>query len=393
MTANRYQALTVVPDAEGYILGRRGADDFVAVPEIGGQVILWLQAGVAVDDCAARASEAVGQDVDVADFLADLTAAGILTEDAEPPPPERPPPGHRIGRVFFGPVALGIQAALVVAGIVLLVSDPALRPSYHDGVPFAVPLVSIFTVTTVSLILTIIHELAHKLAAAWLGVYGRISFGRRLFFLVAQTDVTGLWVLPRWKRVIPLVAGMLVDGAIAAAFLILQETAGNLGSPTTEIVRAAVLVNVGGIIGQLEVYMRTDFYAVFLVVTGRKNLWAMKGAVARRLIRRPSAEDAELLAAAGPKDIFWARFYLVLYLPGVAVATWYFVVFRLQAMVSMLRLSWAALDGGVWSAAGGVLAIVLIVVPTGIGLLGAGRSAVRTVRELARVSSSPGGSR
>jgi putative peptide zinc metalloprotease protein len=380
---NRYQAIIVVPDGDGFILGRSAVADFVAVPRIGGQISQWLQSDMSIEDSAARAVEVGGQQIDIAGFLADLEAAGILND--RPPPVVRPPFGCGLGRVLFGRIGLTVQTVLVVVGLVLLVTDPALRPAYRDGVPFAVPLASILIIATLAMVLTIVHELAHKLAAAQLGVHGRISFGRRLFFIVAQTDVTGPWVSPRKKRAIPLVAGILIDAAIVAALLVVRKTWGDqLGSPTTEIIPAAVFGNVGAIVGQTAVYMRTDFYALFLVLTGRKNLWALKGAIVRQLIRRTNAEDDELLAAGGPADIFSARCYLLLYVPGVAIACWYYFAFRLQAAFRLIELSWSEIAAAFLNAIGGVLAILLIIVPTVIGLVGAGRSTVRGIRQLTR---------
>ncbi|WP_157494528.1 hypothetical protein [Kutzneria sp. 744] len=370
------QAVTVVPDGDGYLLGRRGGPDFVEVPAVGGRIVLWLQEGLSVAECTARAGEMVGEPVDVDDFLHDLTEAGILSD--EEPPADTPPFGHRLGRVLFGPVGLAAQAALVVIGLMLLVVDPALRPDYHDGVPFTVPLASLLSITVVSAVLTVIHEMAHKLAAAQYGVYGRISFGRRLFFIVAQTDVTGLWVLPRRRRAVPLVAGILIDAAIVAVLVILQEFVG-----PDPIMRVAVFINVGAIVAQTAVYMRTDFYALFLVLTNSKNLWELKGAVFRRLIRRAGHDDLDLIGAATPRELFWARAYLLLYVPGVAIAFSYYFGFTLRATLRVIGLAVSAIPDGGWSAIGGVVALLVILVPMGFGLIGAARSAIAAIRRAA----------
>jgi putative peptide zinc metalloprotease protein len=368
------QAVTVVPDGDGYLLGRRGSPDFVEVPEIGGKIVLWLQEGLSVDECAARAGTAVGEEVNIQEFLDDLTEAGVLT-DEEPIADDGPPFGHRLGRILFGPVGLTAQAALVVTGLALLAVEPWLRPNYHDGVPFQVPLASLLTITLVSAVLTINHEMAHKLAAAQYGVYGRISFGRRLFFIVAQTDVTGLWALPRWKRVVPLAAGMLVDGTTISILLILQEFLG-----PDPIMRVAVFVKIGGIVAQTAVYMRTDFYALFLVLTNSKNLWELKGAVFRKLMRRAGPPDLELIEGATRRELVWARVYLLLYVPGVVIAFSYYFGLTLRATLQVIGLALAAIPTGVLPAIGGVVALLVILVPMGFGLTGAARSAVATIR-------------
>ncbi|MFI9384434.1 hypothetical protein [Kutzneria sp. NPDC052558] len=372
------KAVTVVPDGDGYLLGRRGSPDFVEVPEIGGRIVLWLQDGLSVEECEARASDAVGEAVDVRDFLNDLAEAGILV-DEEPTVGDGPPFGHRVGRILFGPVGLAVQVALVLTGLVLLVVDPALRPDYRDGVPFPIPLASLLTITVVSGVRTVIHEMAHKLAAAQFGVYGRISFGRRLFFIVAQTDVTGLWTLPRWKRAVPLAAGILIDAAIAAILVTLQLFVGH-----DPLLRVAVFLNVGGIVAQTAVYMRTDLYALFLALTNSKNLWELKGAVFRTLIRRANPHDRELIAEATPRELFWARAYLVLYIPGVTIAFSYYFGFTLRATLRVIELALSAIPTGGLAAIGGVLALLVILVPMGFGLTGAARSAITALRRTLR---------
>jgi len=262
---------------------------------------------------------------------------------------------------------------------VLLVVDPTLRPDYHDGVPFSIPLASLLTITVVSAVRTVIHEMAHKLAAAQFGVYGRISFGRRLFFIVAQTDVTGLWALPRRKRAVPLIAGILIDAAIAAILVILQLFLGH-----DPILRVAVFLNLGGIVAQTAVYMRTDLYALFLALTNSKNLWELKGAVFRTLVRRANPHDEDLIGEATPQQLFWARAYLLLYIPGVTIAFSYYFGFTLRATIRVIELALSAIPTGGLAAVGGVIALLVILVPMGFGLTGAARSAIAAIRRAVR---------
>jgi putative peptide zinc metalloprotease protein len=385
---NRYQAVTVVADKDGYVLGRRESAEFVSVPEIGGQVLLWLQEGRTIDDVTFRAGELAGQEVDVEDFLATLENAGVLpaVSDAEEVAGGRPF-GQRFGRIVFGPVGMLIQLGIVVAGLVELVRHAELRPTYSDYVPFSAPLPSLLTTMAVSMVLTVIHEMAHKLGAAGLGVYGRISFGRRLFFIVAQTDVTGLWALPRRQRFLPLAAGMLANAVMAALLVVVQVWWGDaLGDSATAVARAIVMINVGAIIAQSAVYLRTDFYAILLVISGSRNLWALKGAVARQLIRRPTPDDLTLIESSRRAEIRWARCYLALYLPGIAVATWFYLRFTLRATLKLIRMAWSLITHSGLSLTGvaAALALLLIVVPTSLGLLGAARAAVATLRRTAR---------
>lgn len=398
-TQNRYRTISVVPEGDGFVLGRPGLADFVAVPEIGGRIIQWLQTGESVETCAARAGELAGQEVDVADFLADLEAAGVLSPETEATggatagavadeTVAAQPPGHRIGKILYGPIGLAVHGVIAVTGLVLFLTRADLRPNYHDAIPFQVPVQSLLTMAALVIVVATVHEFAHKLAAARVGVHGRISFGRRLFTIMAQTDLTGLWALPRKKRFVPLAVGLLTDTTIAGLMIILQATfADALGPVGVSIARGIVFIDIGAIVGQASVYLRSDFYALFLVLTGSRNLWTLKGALARRLIRRTTTEDELVIDDARPREVFWARFYLGLYLPGIAFACWYYVTFRIRATIRLIELSLHSIRDAAsvnLLFLGGILALLLILVPLSVGLIGALRSAYRTLSGMIR---------
>src|SRR5205823_1988045 len=66
-----------------------------------------------------------------------------------------------------------------------------------------------------------LHELAHLLAARACGVPARIRPGRRLWFIVAETDMTGIWLASKRQRYLAFLAGPLADVVSAAVLLVL----------------------------------------------------------------------------------------------------------------------------------------------------------------------------
>ena len=169
MRDSRYAALSVVPDGDGYVLGSRYSRDFVAVPAIGGEVVRWLQAGYTVEESAERAALRMGEPVDVAGFVAGLTAAGLLPaddaapddaapDDAAPPPRTVSPGARRAGRILFGPAGLTVQAALAAVAAVVLLAVPAARPRYADAIVTGVPLLSLLIVAAVGTASALVHE-------------------------------------------------------------------------------------------------------------------------------------------------------------------------------------------------------------------------------------------
>jgi hypothetical protein len=188
---------------------------------------------------------------------------------------------------------------------------------------------------------------------------------------------------------VPLVAGPLSDAA-TLGLLLAAEAALSPGLPMS-LVRALVFIKVSGIAFQFEVFMRTDFYALFVVATGCRNLWGTKGAVARRAIHRASAEDLDLLASVHPREIRWARLYLLLYLPGVAWTVWYFVTFALPATIKLASMSIGAIAShGVVSLLGaaGLLALAITATTSVFILRGLARSVTRLARTIAAHDSS-----
>jgi putative peptide zinc metalloprotease protein len=389
--ANRYAALSLVRDGDGYVIGSRHSRTFVAVPEIGGMVVGWLQDGQTIAQCADRAAKQMGEPVDVADFVEGLTAAGLLLppDDGGLPDAAQADAGpaewaQRAGKILFGRAGLFLQCTLAIGGLGALVAMPDLRPHYTDVIVSQVALLSMVVVAVLATVSGLVHECAHVLAAAARGVPSRVSISRRMITIVYQTDLTRLWGVSRRQRVVPLVAGPLSDAA-TLGLLLAAEEALSPGLPMS-LVRALVFIKVSGIAFQFEVFMRTDFYALFVVATGCRNLWGTKGAVARRAIRRATAEDLDLLASVHPREILWARLYLLLYVPGVAWTMWYFITFALPATIKLASMSVGAIAShGVVSPLGaaGLLALAITATTTVFILRGLHRTITRLARTIA----------
>jgi hypothetical protein len=70
-----------------------------------------------------------------------------------------------------------------------------------------------------------LHELCHWLAARAEGVAAKVRIDRRLYFFVFETDLTGLWGLPRRRRYWPMLIGLGFDTVILATVLALRLAA------------------------------------------------------------------------------------------------------------------------------------------------------------------------
>ena len=390
--AGRYGALTVVRDGDGYVLGSQRSADFVAVPDIGGRVVRWLREGASVGECAQRAAEICGESVDVAGFLDGLVQAGLLAADDGPGADDGAGAGEElaawkraVGRVLFGPAGLTGQGLLAAAAVVIMVSQPRVRPAYTDAIATGVPLLSILFIAVLGTVLGLAHEFAHVLAAWAAGVSSRVSISRRMFAVVYQTDLTRLWGVPRRARIVPLLAGLVFDAATIGVLTLLELTGlAGASSLTTHLIREVVFLNVSAIAFQFLIFLRTDVYALFVLATGGKHLWDTKGAISRKAVGRATAADLALLASVGRREIFWAKIFLCLYAPGVLFTTWYFVAYALPAWrkITVTALHAAISRPVSLSGAAGAIAVALTVASTGYVLWGLARTLSRIGRQL-----------
>jgi putative peptide zinc metalloprotease protein len=385
LTRDRFAALTVVADGDGYVLGHPASADFVAVPAIGGHVVHWLQAGHGLKECARRAEDEMGEPVDVAGFVEGLTQAGLLPEETVGSGSLHPRKRFA-GRLLFGPVGLAVQTALTAFGVVALIAAPAARPDYRDALASTVPLVSQVAIILISVMLGMTHELGHVLAAWAVGVSSRISISRRMIAIVFQTDLTRLWTVPRRRRAVPLLAGLLVDGAIVGLLVLAELTVLRGASPwLVHLARTIVFLNVGAVAPQFLIFLRTDIYALFVLATGSRNIWGAKSALLRGLVRRDTAADRALLTGLGPREVRWAKVFLALYVPGVLLVTWYAVVFLIPAVARLVRIALHGLvDHGIASLTGGAAAASLAITAASTIFIGYGlaRNVSRLVRRV-----------
>lgn len=347
----RLHDLTWRPDGAEWIVGRRETRTFVAVPEAGIRVIRLLERGLSVGQAQERALAETGEELDVAEFVRDLIGLGFVAEAAGLPvatEPVRPPTLPRLRpehvRFLLSPLLPLLPAALVAAALIALVRHPELVPTYRSLLWSDRGSVVILSGALVGWSILLLHELAHLAVARAAGVPGRIGFGTRLQFLVAQTDISGIELAPRRHRLTAYLAGIAVNLAVAStAFLLLPVTAP--GSAPHRLLAATVLWALLPLTFQLMVFMRTDVYFVLQDLTGCRDLYGDGRAHARhlagRLLRR-RAPDADPTRALPPAERRAVRVYSVIQVVGTTLCLAGLALYTLPAD---LRLILTALAG------------------------------------------------
>ncbi len=315
-----FHPLVFHTDGGGTTVGRLATGTFVQLPPDGAALLRRLVDGDPPSAAARWYLHTYGEPIDVPGFVADLVDLEFVLDD-DAAPPDQPLRWSRLGCWVFSPWGLLAFVGLLIAWGVAMARSPVLVPT-HEDVLFT-PYMSVMAVTVllVQVPLVLLHEAAHMLAGRRIGLPSRLSIGRRLHMLVFQTTMNGLVVVPRGKRILPIVAGVLCDLAMMAFLTLIaagtRHPDGSL-SLVGGVALATSYVTLLRILWQCYFFLRTDFYYLVTTVLGcidlhDTTLQLMKNTV-RRWFGRPARHDPRLWS---PRDHAVARWYSVLTVLGV----------------------------------------------------------------------------
>lgn len=354
--------LSVVPQGDQFLVGDSDTGTFVLLPDVGVVVLDGLRAGVAPDALAAVAMARAGEPVDIAAFVDALQELGFVSPadapDAthqqetagiapDPTPSTRPVRARLLdglAHAAYGRVAWTGYATAALVVIALLLGRPSLWPRVSDLFFLSTPARSLAALTLLTYLLALAHEGGHWLAARAIGVPASVSIGRRLYALTLETDLTGLYAVPSRRRFGPLLAGMAFDTTVLAAVLTTRAAEGwadtSRSGGVAGLLAALTFVQVAALGTQLCVFVRTDVYALLVCATGCVDLYRTTQLSVLQATRLARPRHLDELAAAPARDRQVARWYGWLWLPGMGLAAWSFVVYFLPAVLR--TVAWMA---------------------------------------------------
>src|SRR3982751_5091343 len=216
------------------VVGRPDIGAFFAVPAYAVELLDALAQGKTVGEAQDLHREQYGESPDLPEFLDLLERKGIVRPKTRavtiPASPRAVIAKARryhfqqispatAQRLFSRPVLL-VYRVLIALALGAVAVNPALLP---DRNALYFPEHRFFYALSLVIIgcsAVFLHEMGHLLAAKALGVNARLSISHRLWMIVAETDLTGLWSVPKHKRYFPMIAGPLID-MVSASILIL----------------------------------------------------------------------------------------------------------------------------------------------------------------------------
>lgn len=302
-------------------VGRADVDGYVVLPAEGAGLLRQLEAGLTPGEAADWYERTYGEGVDIDGFLDDLDELGFLREPGEAARSAVPVRWERLARAVFSPAGAGCLAGALIACVIVMLRSPSLVPGYHD-LFFTRYMTILELVTFVGQFpLILLHETAHALAGRRLGLRTRLSVGRRMYYVVFVTEMDGLVTVPRRKRYLPMLAGMLTDLLVLAILILVaaitRRPDGAL-SLAGNVALAFAYLTLLRVAWQFFFYLQTDLYYVIVTVLGCVDLQGTARRVLRdrldRALRRPVSPDG--LASAHPRDLAVASWYSWLLLVG-----------------------------------------------------------------------------
>lgn len=324
-------------------VGRADTGVFIALPMEGVSLIRMLTGRMPLSEAADRFRATYGVDVDVLDFVRELSGCGFLNTVDGVVLPEQPESGsvtephgwrllaglpqRRVKWLLSHP-ARACYVVIWAALLSVLVARPDVWPSASDAFLRIGVLSNLVLLTLLGWVLVFLHECAHLVAVRARGCDGTLDISHRLQFLVAQTDMSSVRVLPRHHRYAPYLAGMTWDATLLLVCLLLQV--GGTQSPLPGLVAYVLAM---ALLFECAIFMRTDLYYVFTNLLRLGNLmhdtqrWVAD--LAARVLRRPSPYDLSDIPARELRVVRWFAPFATL---GVAIAVGQFVLLGLPLL-------------------------------------------------------------
>ncbi|MFI5907220.1 hypothetical protein [Dactylosporangium sp. NPDC051541] len=317
---------------------------FLAIPVEGLDLLEWLSAGKTVGQAARLYEEKHAESADIEDFLQALEDEGFVGEADAVAAGDAPVVREAHWRFRLNWISPGTARRLVswpvltfcgvviAAGLALAVDDPGVLPKGGSALLFPDHFAALFTTTVVLALLgVLLHEVGHVIAARAAGVPAGIGLGNQLWVLVAQTDMTAIWMAPKRQRYVAFVIGAIIDAVCSALLIgfIWSAHRGLVHPPEWGVLlaKAVMLTCMLRITWQLYFFVRTDGYYIIATAFSCKNLMDDTDDYLRnlwaRVRRSPNVVDQSGIPKREMRVIRW---YSVLWFMGRFISLVAFVV-------------------------------------------------------------------
>lgn len=287
-------------DGDAAVIGDERRQVFLSIPAEGLDLLESLAEGVTLGEAVRRYEAEHGESPDTEEFLDALAEEGFVAPaDGVLAEPE-PEPARRVWNLdwmsqrtaerLLGAPVLAVFGIVFAVAVVMAFDEPEVLPGASSLAFQSHFWAYLWVVIFIATVGVVVHELAHVVAARAAGVSARIKLGNQLYAIVAQTDMSGIWLVPKRRRYLALLAGVIIDfvGAAVLVILLWLDRTGvvSYAEPVRIVLSAVLFTYFIRVLWQTFVFLRTDFYYVIATALDARSLMADTDAYLRNLTRR-----------------------------------------------------------------------------------------------------------
>lgn len=344
-TRLEFYPLSFVPEGDDVLVGRPDAESYAVLPADGAAVLERMANGMTPESAAEWYERTYDESLDLDDFLATLDDLGFLRHDEPAREAGKPVRLQWLGRAMFSLPAFGCYFAVILGGVLMMARHPELRPQSHH-VFFTSSLLMVQLLVMFGQVpWLLVHEAFHVMAGRRIGLPSELGLGTRLHvFVVVETRMNGVLSVPRRKRYLPYLAGMVLDLVAVSGLELfayaLREPDGHypLAARVAQAMAFPILLR---FFYQFQLFLQTDVYFALATAFGCYDLHAVTRAVVlnrwHRLTGRP--EKIVDLDQWSDRDRRLARWYAPFFAVGVAVLIVVWLLGILPVLIGTVRLS------------------------------------------------------
>lgn len=260
-------------EEDEYVIGREDTEEFIGAPEVGHAALRFLKQGKTIKQTEKLLKPKYG-DTDVLDFANKLKREGFIKSIGGKPVHDKHKKVHHVlnwikpkhvSWLYSGP-AYFMYFLIILTALVVMMTFTQYLPRYKDFF-FHESLTVIYLVSFfLGWLVVAGHELSHFLAVRSLGVPASFSIGNRLYFLVAETNISDIWEIEPRRMYRAYLAGIVYDILVLSMAVLLMYLNDihmiYIGLLFYKLLKWLVLIQVISFLWQFLFFMETDIYYV-----------------------------------------------------------------------------------------------------------------------------------
>lgn len=340
-------SLTIHEKRRHYIVEDAESGEFYEMPYVCIEAIRLLENNLTLGEAEKQLKADFPQEeVDIMAFAEQLLELDLVEEaDGHHIPRKHPSKGTEgkeqriinggIGKWVFSNYSIGLYGAMLISVIALWAVHPNLFPRYTDLFVSDLMVINSVVWLVLSLAIVLVHEWGHYMAVKAQGLTSRLGIGHRLFLVVFETEMNGVWRLPAKKRYVPYLGGLCFDITLLFSATVIRLVWGGTVPLLDSIMALAGLCLLINILYQFLFFMKTDLYYVIENATGVYNLMENSKAWLSRFLPF-TAPDGAVIYEGESKIVRW---YAWFYIAGFILSAGLFLFYLLPQTIYAVRLS------------------------------------------------------